>query len=1075
MLEKSMYDSWASRIRLFIKWKKHGRMILDSIDNGSLVYPTVEEDYKLDLRNTQNSLKHNNFKMTQVQVNTKFLNAFPPEWSKFVTDVKLAKREGHMAKQYTQPKRPRNFVRFKEKLMLVEAQEAGQILDEEQLAFIADLGITEVQVAQQTIPQNSAFQTEDLIPMTLIVPYSDTYPNDMINQDVQEMPYSEQTHIDTNSSAPNNLLVLSLIEQMTDHVAILDKENQTNKMVNESLTAELKRYKACVAIFEQRQNVDLNKREKLIDSQMDELIRNRNAKLAAFQQEIDTLKETLSNSVKEKESLSTTLNVFKTESKEKESKYIEKDIALEKQNKEVENIICKLYRSTQAMHMLTKPQVFYDDTHKQALGYQNQFHLKKAQRIKPTLYDGSVIAKEHDVIYVIDDEETLILEEVSRSKMLDKQNDPISIKLKINISPIDYSQLNKIKEDYGKRFVTKKELSAEQAFRLKHSSISETPVKSHTPIRIEAPSELPKVSLVNASLKKLKYHLASFDKVVKKRTTSDAITTGVNTTTSVSGSKPSSNTKKNRRPPSSDQKNKVEEHPKKVKSSLNKMNSISEPISNAHVKHSVRNAKFESICAICNKCLFDANHDMCVIDYVNDVNVHSKSKSKRNKMRKVWKPMGQVFSEIGYSWKPIGRTFTIVRNKCPLTRFTSTKVVPTKETTNKSVLTLTQGIIVYNRRSKAPKLVGSSSKSKIRESRISNSSDPTQFGGSTVSDVPTSSLNDCMLFGNDHIAKIIGYGYHQMGNVTISWVYYVEGLGHNLFSGSRGSNLYTFSMDNLMLSSPICLLSKASKTKSWLWHQRLSHLNFDYITSLAKQGLVRGHPKLKHQKDHLCSACALVRLNATVRNIRTDNGTEFVNQTLRAYYEEVGISHQTFVARTPQQNGVVERRNHTLAEATHTLKPDLSYLHVFGALCYTTNDGEDLGKLKPKADIGIFVGYALVKKAFRIYNKRTRMIIETTHVDFDELIAMASKQFSSGPEPKLLTPTIILTVIAPEPVVSTGIPSSTIIDQDAPSTSTSQINHETPSPVIPLGVEEADHDIEVAHIDNNPYVDFPIP
>ncbi|GKD16632.1 hypothetical protein Tco_1205790, partial [Tanacetum coccineum] len=151
-------------------------------------------------------------------------------------------------------------------------------------------------------------------------------------------------------------------------------------------------------------------------------------------------------------------------SKEKESKYIDKEIVLEKQNKELKNIICKMFRSTQAMHMLTKPQVFYDDTHKQALGYQNLLYLKKAQRIQPTLYDGSVIAKEHAVISVNDDKEMLILEEKSRSKMLDKQNDPISIEKKIKISPIDYSKLNKIKEDSGKHFVTQKELSAEQAF-----------------------------------------------------------------------------------------------------------------------------------------------------------------------------------------------------------------------------------------------------------------------------------------------------------------------------------------------------------------------------------------------------------------------------------------------------------------------------------------------------------------------------------------------------------------------------------------------------------------------------------
>ncbi|GJS76578.1 retrovirus-related pol polyprotein from transposon TNT 1-94 [Tanacetum coccineum] len=231
-----------------------------------------------------------------------------------------------------------------------------------------------------------------------------------------------------------------------------------------------------------------------------------------------------------------------------------------------------------------------------------------------------------------------------------------------------------------------------------------------------------------------------------------------------------------------------------------------------------------------------------------------------------------------------------------------------------------------------------------------------------------------------------------------------------------------------------------------------------------------------------------VHLNATVCNIRTDNGTEFVNQTLRAYYEEVEISHQTFVARTPQQNGVVKRRNHTLVEAARTIKPDLSYLHVFGALCYPTNDGEYLSKLKPKADIRIFVGYAPAKKAFQIYNKRNRLIIETIDVDFYELTTIAFEQFSSGPRPKLMTPPMfdeylnpppcvdpqVPTVITPETVVSTGTPSSNTIDQDAPSTSTSQTNQETPSPVIPLGVEEADHDIEVAHMDNNPYVDFPI-
>nr|GEZ61873.1 retrovirus-related Pol polyprotein from transposon TNT 1-94 [Tanacetum cinerariifolium] len=137
-----------------------------------------------------------------------------------------------------------------------------------------------------------------------------------------------------------------------------------------------------------------------------------------------------------------------------------------------------------------------------------------------------------------------------------------------------------------------------------------------------------------------------------------------------------------------------------------------------------------------------------------------------------------------------------------------------------------------------------------------------------------------------------------------------------------------------------------------------------------------------------------------------DNGTEFVNQTLWDYYEEVGISHETSVARSPRQNGaevvatacfnqnrsiVRLRHGKTPYELMHGKQPDLSYFHVFGALCYPTNDGENVGKLQPKADIGIFIGYVPKKKAFRIYNRRTRRIVEIVHVDFDELTAMASE------------------------------------------------------------------------------------
>ncbi|GJU50610.1 retrovirus-related pol polyprotein from transposon TNT 1-94 [Tanacetum coccineum] len=226
-----------------------------------------------------------------------------------------------------------------------------------------------------------------------------------------------------------------------------------------------------------------------------------------------------------------------------------------------------------------------------------------------------------------------------------------------------------------------------------------------------------------------------------------------------------------------------------------------------------------------------------------------------------------------------------------------------------------------------------------------------------------------------------------------SRVYYVEGICHNLFSvgqfcdsdlevafrkhtcfvhnlegvdsllGSRETNLYTLSIRDMMASSPICLLSKALKTKSWLWHRRLSHLNFGSINHLAKNGLVRvlmgkitsssfysrfTWVKFLASKDEAPDfiikylKMIQVRLNATVRNIRTDNETEFVNQTLRSYYESVDISHETSVLRTPQQNGVVERRNHTLVEAARTMliyakAPLFLWAEAVATACYTQN------------------------------------------------------------------------------------------------------------------------------------------
>ncbi|GJS82173.1 hypothetical protein Tco_0748714 [Tanacetum coccineum] len=173
--------------------------------------------------------------------------------------------------------------------------------------------------------------------------------------------------------------------------------------------------------------------------------------------------------------------------------------------------------------MLTKPKFFYDHSTKQAIGYQNPYYLKKAKQLEPKQYDGNVMQNTY-TIEIPNSKETLLLAEESRSKMILKQQDPMVIEKKVNTKPIDYVALNKLSQDFDKRFVPKTNLSTEQAFWNQNSINSTNPSPFCTPYIVEVLKELPKESLVNTSLKKLKYHLADFDKVVKERTTATAIT-----------------------------------------------------------------------------------------------------------------------------------------------------------------------------------------------------------------------------------------------------------------------------------------------------------------------------------------------------------------------------------------------------------------------------------------------------------------------------------------------------------------------------------------------------------------------
>ncbi|KAJ9558198.1 hypothetical protein OSB04_012812 [Centaurea solstitialis] len=404
--------------------------------------------------------------------------------------------------------------------------------------------------------------------------------------------------------------------------------------------------------------------------------------------------------------------------------------------------------------------------------------------------------------------------------------------------------------------------------------------------------------------------------------------------------------------------------------------------------------------------------------------------------------------------------------------------------------------------------------------------------------------------------RIEGYGSITDGKYIIKQVRYVRGLAYNMFSSSqfcdngywckqfmygatvntededpvlvarRTGNLYTTVFKCIPQSHPqfedlsqpdnkICLLAKATKADSWLWHQRLCHQNFKDMNKLVSRGLVSGLPETRLSKDTLCPACALgkmkrsshppkleincrspldmihmdlcgpmrieslarkkymlvmidefsrftwleflraksdaadriiafikriqVSLNLKVKKLRSDNGTEFRNSKLQSFLEHVGISHNFSAVRTPQQNGVVERKNRTLVEAARSMmahsgvpksfwaeavatacytqnrtlivkrtgktayemiekrKPDIKHLRVFGCKCYILNDREDLGKFDPKADESIFIGYSPHSKAYRVYNKRSQTILESTNVDFSETETLSDAS-SSNPD-----------------------------------------------------------------------------
>nr|GEU61518.1 hypothetical protein [Tanacetum cinerariifolium] len=866
-------------------------MILEFVENGPLIWPTIEENgvtrpkkYS-ELSATEAIQADSDVKETNI-----ILQGLPPEHEFHVNEVHLmhernshllalvathqmtqtvicynCKGEGYMSKQCTKPKRKRDDSWFKDKVLLVKAQANCQILHEEELAFFPDLGIAEAQPIQTVITHNVAYQANNLdaydsdcdeintVKVTLMANLSH-YGLDDLAENSMNSPEPTPSTRSTQVEVPKELPKVSMSQEKDMVIKKLKEriKSLSGNMKDDKIKNELEEIETI--------NIELDHREKVLV-------------ITALK---DNLRKLKGKAVVDKAVISHPID----------PKMLKVDVAP----------LAPKLRNNRTVH---------------------SDYLKHTQEETATL-----------------------MEIVEQGRSLNSLNTSLDYACKytkrIQELLIIISQTCPCINNLGDKLMAM------------------TPMNKTKRVRFTKPV----TSSGNVNIK-----IASSSNVVSNKPMLSS--TGVNLSTSASGSQPSGNTKKDKiqQTPSSTKKNKIESHPRTVRSSWRNMN--------------------------------------CVVKTKDTTSVQN-SKLNVNYVLNVLRVMVACFLvvQIVLWYLESGCSKHMIEDRSQLTNFVN-------------------------------KFLGT------------------------------------VKFSNDHMAKIMGYGDYQIGNVTISK--FISWMDLGIIYSPLGN--FVIQILKLLFVNPPA--SFASKTKPWLWHRRLSHLNFGAINHLARQGLVRGLPKLKFEKDHLCFACEMGK---------------------------VGIAHETSVACSPRQNGVVERRNRTLIEIARTMliyakAPLFLWAEAVATACYTQNHSiirlrHDKTPYELLHDKLLDLSY--FHKAFRLYNRRTRRIIETIHVDFDELTAMASEQSSSRPilhemtpatislglvpnptsstpfvpplrtdwdmmfQPlfdELLTPpptvdhpapkvnALIAEVVSLEPVASTGSPSSTTVDQDAPLPNVAHMNN----------------------------------
>nr|GEW73786.1 hypothetical protein [Tanacetum cinerariifolium] len=1154
MLEKDMYDSWKSRMELYMLNRQHGRMILKSVENGPLLWPTVEEDgvtqlkkyselsaaesiqANCDVKATNiilqglplevyalvsthkvakelwerihmlmqgtsltkqerecklydefdkfayrkgeslsdfylrfslllNDMTMYNMKLEQFQVNTKFMNTLPPEWSKFVIDVKL-ERDLHtnnvdqLHAYHGQHEYHANEVR----LMHEHTSDPLALVAQHQINKSTYQQHQQSYHQHQFQPQESTYQSSLYATHYHPPQYVSQAPSSS-NLSILYPPNDIQSSVNHNvymasSSIPQMEYALTVHQQFefsspkTGHVVMVfqkgdDLIDAINHMMSFLTTVVTSRYPATNnqlrTSSNPRQQATINNGRVTIQP-----IQGRQNSMTASSSRPYASR---SGGASGKQRVVMCYNCKGEVQAQANGQVL--------QDEELEFLVDPGTVETSSNQYVVTNNAAYQADDLDAYDYDcDELNSAKiALMVNLSHYGSDNLA-----------EETLLLAEESRLKMIEKQNDPKMTEKKVITKPINYAVLNQLSKDFKTRFVPQTELSTEQAFWSRYLVQPEEPNLSASTTIIEVPKELPKVSLVNSSLKKLKLHLASFDMVIKERTTATAITEGTwrfeHTKASfrddiipfVKALKELFNSFDQFL---IDELSDVQQVFKQMEQAVKqhyvckscviietehqkdfihkecydtffqKFNTLEKHYISLEVDNQLkkeifqRNISFSQESALTFAELFEIN-DLKAQSHAKDTVILKlreklQSLSGDVKERKVKREIEEIETlniELDHKVTKLVAKNEHLKKTHTLEEAATLREIVESERLISPVDTSLDYACKYTKR---VNLLSSASRSQSqyntkndkiqrtpRKAKKNKLEDhlrtvrPMLNKKSVVDTKATSSVTNSMSnvnfdlkcasysgyskhmtedrsrlinfvqkflgtvkFENDHVAKIMGYGDYQIGNVTILRVYYVEGLGHNLFSVGQfcDSNLeVAFRQHTYFIRN----LDWASKTKSWLWHRRLSHLNFGAINHLARQGLVRGLSKLKFEKDHLCLACAMgkstkkshkpksedtnqeklyllhmdlygpMRVESVNRKkyilVIVDDYSRFTwvkflrskDESLDFFIKflkmiQVGISHETSIARSPQQNGVVERRNRTLIEAARTI------------------------------------------------------------------------------------------------------------------------------------------------------------